>query len=796
MRIKQIILFLIIASSVYSQITNTRRWRYTERDSLDNAILLYEEQNYVIALPIFEKVYQNHPKEEFIKYLYGICCLYRSDKYEECLTALSEVYANNPRIDQLEYDLARAYHYNYKFDEALDMLAKHLSYKRIRPEDKAKGELLKSYVINAKYYHSNPTKAKVVNGGSINSEADELTPVISADESVMIFNYIGPKSKGGKMNARLQPDENGIYTSDIYMSQKKNNVFQTPVALDYINSNAPDAVISLSQDGQILFTYKDVTDGHGDIYASYLTGDKYSQPVKLRGKVNSYSWDGHCSLSPDGRTLYFSSERNGGYGGKDLYKATMLADSTWGKIVNLGDSVNTEYDEDSPFIHSDGTTLFYSSKSLKSSGGYDIFRSVMEMDSTFKKVDNVGYPINTPDNDIYFVLAANGARGYYSSGKKGGVGLSDIYVVETAFDNSRSSILLVKGNILKNNETVDAEIKVEVTSKNNAIYKKLRSNNGKYMVSLPAGAQYKITFAKNNLPPQVLSLSTMGIKGFVERDQNIDFERSLDTVKTIVTPTVQVASVTPTTAVSKVNTATITAAKTPTNTSITAKNTVTTTSTATVAVAKVNTPTVAATPTVTVKNTSTLASTPTVTTAKTNTTSVASTPTTSTVKTPTVITTPTVAAVKTNTQSATPTTNTTIAAPTTSFTPPARPANMTVETFIPLTAAQEKIRIFTEKYPDVSADSLDFRVQIAAFKNPKVYDFPHLKNCGKLENLLLLDGITRLTIGGSFNTLRKAYEHNKKVVVAGQNDAFVTVIYKNRRVTLEDLETMGIFKRK
>ena len=135
MKIKQIIFFCFLFSSGFSQITNTRKWRVTERDSLDYALFLYEEKNYVMALPIVEKVNLNHPKEDFIKYLYGICCLYRSDKHDEALKALADVYAINDGIDMIEYDLARAYHYNYKFDEAIDFINKHLSYKRIRPDD-------------------------------------------------------------------------------------------------------------------------------------------------------------------------------------------------------------------------------------------------------------------------------------------------------------------------------------------------------------------------------------------------------------------------------------------------------------------------------------------------------------------------------------------------------------------------------------------------------------------------------------------------------------------------------------
>ena len=757
MKIKQIIFFCFLFSSGFSQITNTRKWRVTERDSLDYALFLYEEKNYVMALPIVEKVNLNHPKEDFIKYLYGICCLYRSDKHDEALKALADVYAINDGIDMIEYDLARAYHYNYKFDEAIDFINKHLSYKRIRPDDKANAILLKQYITNAKYYYANPNKAKIKNSGSfINTGGDEFSPTISIDEGMMVFNYTGTKSKGGKLNAQLQPDEYGVYTSDIYLSQKQNGKFQEPIALDNINTNANDVALSISQDGQILFTYLNIMDGHGDIYESYLTGDTYSKPTKLKGKVNTYSWDGPCTLTPNGKTLYFASERSGGYGGKDLYRAQLLADSTWGKIVNLGDSINTPFDEDFPFIHADGTTLFFSSKCLKSSGGYDIFKASMDTkDSIFKKAENLGYPINSPDDDINFSLSANGLKGYYSVGKKGGSGLKDIYSIETGFELSQSKLLLLKGTISENKEAVDAEIKIEIVSNNNLVYKSFRSNKGNYLVSLPLGNLYKVTFTRSKLPPKTFTVTTDGINGFIEKTLDINFDPVTELVNTVATATLVKAVQYPT---------------------ITSSN---------LAVNKI-TPTISATKTVFV--------TPSIATKTTNPTSLSTTA--KTTVTPAATKSPD-AVTKNDPSNFYTTSKVVVTSPTVASAKSVGSSNsgvITIENFVPKTLAQEKVRLFTEKYPDISADSLDFRVQVAACKNPKNYEFPHLVKLGLIENILLLDGITRITVGGKFKTLRKVYEHNKKVVIAGQNDAFVTVTYKGKRIALDDLVTLGIFK--
>ncbi len=650
-----LILFLTILSISFSQVTKTNKWRKTERDSFENAFLLYEDKLYDLALPVYEITNKNHPNEDFIKYMYGVTSLYRSDKHPDALAYLSEAYDKNKKIDHIEYDLARAYHFNYKFDEALQMVNNHLSRKKLKPEDIAEGELLKKYIENAIRYNGKPTAAKVVNiGPPVNTADEEYVPVISADESMMVFTYAGPKSKGGRQNAFGESTTVGYFGEDAYITYKQNDTFQIPKPLDNLNTNTNDGAISLSPDGQILYLFRDSGDDHGDIYQSFLIGEEFTTPVKLRGQVNSFSWDGHCSLSPDGNTLYFSSERAGGYGGKDIYKATFLPDSTWGNVVNLGDSINTKYDEDSPFIHPDGVTLFYSSKGPKSSGGYDIFMSFMEPDSSFKNTENLGFPINTPDDDIYFVVAANGARGYYSSGRPGGQGLKDIYMVNTEFPNTKLKVFLVKGKVTSEGKPVEAPYTVEVSSKNNSVYKASKSNNvnGSYLSTLPAGQVYKITFNYTSFPAKSYTLDASQITGYTEKIIDVKFDIPKDTT----------------------------------------------------------------------------------------------------------------------------------------------PAIAKVDTFKTKDKVLKNIQESSRKFGNITAEGLEFKVQVAAYKYPKNYTYKHLKGLGTIDKTLVNDKITFITVGPSFKTLGEAWELNKKAVTAGQKDAFVTAIYKGKRVYLEQLEKMGIFK--
>jgi hypothetical protein len=774
-----IIAFLILGCylSSLAQITNVRKWRKSEIDSLDNGLLLFDENNFTQALPIFENILSNHPKEEFLKYTYAKCAFHRSDKHEDAYLYLSEVYAKNKKVPDINYDMALGALYSNKFDEALEYLDIEDNAKRKSPEVRKRNEQLRSYINNAKYYYAKPTRAKITNlGEAVNSPDDELAPCIMADETALVFTYSGPKSIGGKQNSYLSPDEKGIYMNDMYMTYKLESGFTTAFPLDSINTNASDAAISLSNDGRILFVYKDEGDSHGDIYQSFLIGDLYSHPKKLKGQINSFSWEGNCSLSPDGKNLYFSSDRSGGYGGRDIYRATLSADSTWVNVINLGDSVNTPFDDDAPFIHADGATLFFSSKGHTSMGGYDIFKSIMnQKDSTFKNSENLGFPINSTDDDLYFSLAADGTTGYYSSGRKGGKGLSDIYTIETNFDTHKPSVYLVKGKTQFDGEGVAAEIKIEITSKNNKVFTAFNSNSttGAYLVSLPAGDYYKIQYTYKNKPVQQLLIDALDEQGFVEKLHDVYFD--VDTTK------LMLASATKT--LNSVLSPTV---------AITAK-------TMTLAT---KTPTVLQTPTV-----STLAvKTQTKSETKTNTV-VAINPVVTQTQVPTLIKTTTLSSQITKTEASvkqTPTVTEVIAAKTTSITktetkpsiitPTQTVFKATADGFVPKTKLQEKAIRTIEKFGNVTADELEFRVQIAAFKSGKNYAFPELVKFGKIERIFLGDGLTRLYIGGSFKTLRSAFALTKKVVNAGHEDAFVSAFYKGKRLTYDELERQGIFK--
>ena len=193
-----------------------------------------------------------------------------------------------------------------------------------------------------------------------------------------------------------------------------------------INTNSHEASINLTADGQTLIVYKD-DGGDGNIYFSKWDGNDWTSIQSFGSDINSKYWESHACLSADNNTLYFVSDRPGGYGGRDIYRCVKLPNGLWSKSLNVGPTINTKYDEDGPFISADGITLNFSSIGHKSMGGFDIFVSMIEEDKKFSEPRNIGYPINTTDDDVFFVTSPDGKRGYFSSAKAGGLGDKDLY---------------------------------------------------------------------------------------------------------------------------------------------------------------------------------------------------------------------------------------------------------------------------------------------------------------------------------------------------------------------------------
>jgi hypothetical protein len=356
---------------------------------------------------------------------------------------------------------------------------------------------------------------------NINSIYPDYRPVVSLDEGEIIFTSNRPNTTGGLKN------EEGIYFEDIYISYRNDTGWTQPVSIgNSINTAGHDAAVSISSSGNKLIIYrygkeKFMSSASGDLYLSELSGDKWSKAVRMSDNINSDRWEPSACFSKDENTLYFTSNRDGGYGGTDIYVVKKLADGTWALPMNLGPTINTDGDEDSPVINADGTTLHFSSSGHKSMGGYDIFVSHFDQDKKlWSAPENVGYPINTANDDLYFSWSEDGKRVYFSSIRSEGVGDKDLYYA--VIHEDMASTLIMKGMVTDSLSSQPLETTIKVTDKNNQMIGIFNSDKtGKYLITLTEGKDYKVTIEIPGYKPFTYTTNLTELQELGELDKDI-----------------------------------------------------------------------------------------------------------------------------------------------------------------------------------------------------------------------------------------------------------------------------------
>ena len=346
------------------------------------------------------------------------------------------VYRQDPayRFD-LEYWIGKSYQYGLEFDNALVFYNRYKEKLSRKPnyqgDDKVPMETVDKSIVecmNGKELVANPGNFSIVNiGREINSEFEDYGPVLNEAEDEIIFTT---RRREGNLNPNVA-DDNKPW-EDIFISKKANGTWSYATNIgDRVNTPYHDSNLALSADGKTLYILKD--EGGGDIYyCNQLSNGTWGPPVPLPGIINSSFEEKSITISKDGKTLYFSSNRPGGLGGTDIYNATKDAKGEWANVKNLGPAINTPFDEEGPFIDYDLVTLYFSSKGHKNMGSYDIFRSVYDpVKDKWAEPENLGYPINTPDDDIFYMTSSDGKRAYYSSVREDGLGYTDIFLITT-----------------------------------------------------------------------------------------------------------------------------------------------------------------------------------------------------------------------------------------------------------------------------------------------------------------------------------------------------------------------------
>jgi outer membrane protein OmpA-like peptidoglycan-associated protein/tetratricopeptide (TPR) repeat protein len=320
--------------------------------------------------------------------------------------------------------LAEAYHLSYHFDSARTHYQLALS--QTRKKDYDRQELLQKRLEECQAGQEllgSPPIATIRNVGSpINSPFADHVPVLTDGGKMLIFTSrrgagAGPSGKGKQKKAN----------ENIYYSLIEDGAWGDPQKFPSpINSSTHDAAIAVSADGKELYLYKDLKGGGIYVARQTPTGN-WTEPVPIGKPINSPDFEPSIAVSDDGQYAFFSSDREGGMGGLDLYITYREPDGTWSEALNLGPSINTPYDEDAPFIDSKNNILYFSSRGHNSIGGYDIFRSSIK-GSLWTPAENMGLPVNSPYDDIYFALTPDEKHAYFASDRPGGVGEKDIYL--------------------------------------------------------------------------------------------------------------------------------------------------------------------------------------------------------------------------------------------------------------------------------------------------------------------------------------------------------------------------------
>lgn len=482
-------------------------------------------EQFQLALDEYLIAYKFNPNSATLNYRLGVCYYNKPSQKIMGLAYLESAAKLNPQVDpMLNYFLGRLYHLSSRWDEAITA---YRSYQATLNVDPAKNKMKISDMnrkigecINGKEYVKTPQRVFIDNlGATVNSADPEYTPIITADESVMIFTSRRSTTTDGAK------DQDNQWKEDLYRTEFVNGKWTMPVNMGKpVNSDEHDATAGISPDGQRLYVYRPTK--NGDIYESVLKGNVWSEPERMNKNINSDGHESSVSMSYDGKKLYFISDKKeeGAIGHRDIWYSTLDEKGKWGKSVNMGPGMNTIYGEEGVFVHPDGKTIYFSSQGHKTMGGYDIFKVVFE-NGKWSEPINLGYPINGPDDDVFFVISASGKHGYYASNKSDGQGEKDIYKItflgpekplaisnednllagrtqpvkqvqaQQTVEIKTAQITLLKGTItdINTKKPLGATIELVDNTRNEVIATfTANSATGKYLVSLPSGRNYGI----------------------------------------------------------------------------------------------------------------------------------------------------------------------------------------------------------------------------------------------------------------------------------------------------------------
>ena len=456
------------------------------QQQFEKALQYYNLQEYETAISEIEKLLKKNPG-------YTDAILLLSDIYHDLQMSGKEIealenamqYSKNPLIF---FRLASAYYFEGSYEKALFNFEKYLQSNGISDTRRAEVNrkiLSCRFSINAL---KNPVDYIPVRlSENINTENDEYWPSVSLDGNKLVFT-------------RLQKLPIGLKQEDFFISERDSSGWGKATPISEINTMDNEGAQTLSADGRLLFfTACNRPDGNGscDIYYSVFNGKTWSSPKNAGSVVNSSGWDAQPTLSSDNRYLFFSSNRAGGNGKKDIWQAELLeiqenGNLKWGIPKNVGLILNTQGDEISPFIHPNNKSFYFASDFHTGMGGMDLFQSEIKLDGTFTEPTNMGFPINTSGNEQGLNISSDGKTAYFASERVPGFGL-DIFTFQLPEELRPEPVTYVKAKIIdsESGEIIRAVVDLVNLSADSVIHRIEKADEkGEVLICLPINANY------------------------------------------------------------------------------------------------------------------------------------------------------------------------------------------------------------------------------------------------------------------------------------------------------------------
>jgi outer membrane protein OmpA-like peptidoglycan-associated protein/tetratricopeptide (TPR) repeat protein len=513
-----IVLLALVPSMLLGQYSEKELKKILENSSpgqllRENSEMLLQE-NYHQSVIVINKLLESDSENANYNYRKGYALLkYKSD-YTEALPHLEKAAKNVKKVYDASseketaapvdayYWLAKGYHLAERIDLAKEFYKKFLESTTKKNALFPWGELGLQQCAVAEREIQAPKNYQLKNvGPAVNTNYPEYAPVISLDGTALYFT--SRRLWADSSNARLKDPIINQYWEDIYVSYRDfDGDWQSPYMLEFCSPGQNEATVSVSADERKVFVYNDRTGG-GDIYFSQFETGKFDYIEELKIKnLNTKGWEPHLTMTPDGQTVYFVSDREGGYGGRDIYRMVKLPDGSWSLPINLGPEINSEFDEDSPFMAVDNKTLYFASNGRNSMGGFDIFMTVRDEFDNWTTPMNLGYPLNSTGDDIFYTTTADGFTGYLTSFRIGGQGDKDIYEIKNNFLGI-GNVSVLKGEIVVAGDMdLPEDIAIRINCLNcgevntRIVYPRMR--DGVYFSALDKCREYELVYTHNN----------------------------------------------------------------------------------------------------------------------------------------------------------------------------------------------------------------------------------------------------------------------------------------------------------